>query len=462
MVLAARADHPEPGHNFDPDGHSHVETYLGPGWTAGQGGAPPVVFQSSGVELLSWLTVTDIDANSNSASTVEGYVSPSGRQYAVVGVSGGTGIVEVTDPGNAVVRAFVAGPSSLWHDLRIYQNYAYSVTEAGGGVQVLDLTQIDSGVVTHVTYVTTPNDREAATHTVFVNQASGYLYRCGGQTPTGSAKGLKIYNLANPALPVWVNTIFTGRYIHECQVVNYTEGPYAGKEIAFLYNETGSSGGSASLGIVDVTDKMNPVTLANYQYPNSRFSHQGWLSEDRRYVYLDDEFDETNLGLPMTTHVIDVQNLSAPVQVATFTDNTTCIDHNQYVMGNRLFQSNYRCGLRVWDLANPTSPTQIAWFDTYPDNNGANYNSLWDNYPYLPNHVVLGTDIEQGLFIWCADPKGDMNHDGRVNEADVQPFADALLADSPTAEVCGGPDMNGDDLVDGADLPGFVAKLTSP
>jgi choice-of-anchor B domain-containing protein len=458
LALAAspvRADHPEPAEAFDTEAHIHVETYTGPGWTAGQGGSPSVVFQSSGVELLSWLTVADIDPASNSGSTVEGYVSPSGRQYAVVGVSCGTGFVEVTDPRNAVVRAFVNGPCSLWRDIQIYQDYAYAVSEGGRGIQVMDMSQLDNDMVTLVGEVTAPFVHQVWTHTVHINKASGFLYRCGGQ----QALGVKVYSLANPASPVWVANVLTTRYVHECQVVTYTSGPNAGKEIAFFYNETSSGGGAASLAIVDVTDKGNPITLANYPYPGARFSHQGWLSEDRNYVYLDDEFDESALGIPMTTHVIDVSNLSAPVQVATFTDGTSCIDHNQYVMGNRLFQSNYRCGLRVWDLANPTAPTQIAWFDTWPVGDGAGYNSLWDNYPFLPNHVVLGSDIEQGLFVWCADPKGDMNHDGFVSESDIQPFVDNLLLESPAVDVCGGGDMNADGLVNGDDFPAFVAKL---
>ncbi|MBI5765492.1 MAG: choice-of-anchor B family protein [Planctomycetes bacterium] len=438
--------------------HDAEPAYPGPGWSSGQGGQPGVTFPANGVQLLSWLTVTDFGSQNTSGSTVEGYVSPSGREYALMGISCGTGFVDVTDPTNPVIVGFVAGPCSLWRDIRTYQDHAYAVSEGGEGVQIIDLSQIDAGIVTYEGRITAPNAHQISSHTIEVNQQSGYLYRCGG----GSTKGVKIYSLANPAAPAHVNTIFATRYVHECQVVTYDSGTYAGREIAFMYNDTGSGGGTPSLGIIDVTDKMNPIEMSNYQYPGGGFSHQGWLSTDRQYVFLDDEFDENNLGIPTTTHVISVSNLSNPVQVATFTNGSPSIDHNQYVKGSRLFQSNYRSGLRIWDVTNPTSPTEMAWFDTYPDNDSPNYNSLWDNYPYLPSGIILGSDIEKGLFIWCADPRGDMDHDGRVTVTDIPLFVADLLSDTPPVRACGGADMNNDIAVDGLDLAGFVAALVSP
>lgn len=454
--------HPDGGlHSLDPIeehmNHDAEPPYDGPGWSAGQGGSPLLVFPASGVELLSWIPVTTFNAAFTSASVVEGYVSPSGREYALVGLSGGTGVVEVTDPRNPVVLTVISGPQSLWRDIRVYQTYAYAVSEGGQGIQMIDLSQVDSGIVNYLGNTTAPNVHQGATHTLEVNQDSGFLYRCGG----GSVLGVKVYSLANPAAPAYVSTVFTSRYVHECQVVNWTDGPYAGHEIAFFYNETTSGGGSPALGIVDVTDKLNPVTLWNYQYPSGRFSHQGWLSADRRYVYLDDELDETGLGIPCSTHVIDINNLTAaPVELGTFGNGEPNIDHNQYVKGHRIFQSNYRAGLRIFDAeGDPTAPVEMAYFDTYPDNNNANYNSLWDNYPYLPSRIVLGSDIEKGLFVWCPDPLGDMNDDGHVDLDDVQPFVDALLSESPSPARCGGPDMNGDGLVDGGDLQGFVSVV---
>jgi len=378
-----------------------LPTYTGPGWTLGSGTKLGETFPSSGIELLSWITVPQFGAQNTSANTVEGYVSPSGREYAVIGLSDGTGFVEVTDPGNPVIVGFISSVESLWRDVRVYQDRVYTVSEAGGGIQVIDVSQIDSGTVSLVGNVS--NDAIPESHTLFVNAASGYLYRCGGNG-TSVAMGVRIYNLANPSSPAYVTTVNGTRYIHECQAETYTSGPYAGKEILFCYSDANSGGGTPALQIFDVTNKAAVVTMGSVFYPQSQFSHQGWLSADKQYVYLDDELDERNLGLPTGTRVINVSNLNAPSYVGSFGNGGTAIDHNLYTKNNLIFQSNYRSGLRVFDATNPTNPAEIAYFDTYPPDDNALFNSLWDNYPYLPSGIVLGSDIEKGLFVWSVGP----------------------------------------------------------
>src|SRR6185295_11218753 len=85
----------------------------------------------------------------------------------------------------------------------------------------------------------------------------------------------------------------------------------------------------------------------------------------------------------------------------TFTNGNPAIPHNQYIKGNLLFQSNYRSGLRVYDTsADQLHPTVHAWFDTYPADDNPNFNGLWNNYAFFPSGVVIGSDIESGLFVW--------------------------------------------------------------
>ena len=97
---------------------------------------------------------------------------------------------------------------------------------------------------------------------------------------------------------------------HDAVIVSYTSGPYAGKEVAFLCG--GFNGGNVQSGVdvLDVTDKQNIILMDRYVYPSSRYSHQAWLSEDRQYLFLDDEADETSLGISSRTHVIDISDLN--------------------------------------------------------------------------------------------------------------------------------------------------------
>jgi len=381
-------------HPDDPKIRDRQPRYEGPGWTASQGGEPAIGFPASNVTLRAWLPLTAFGSQITSGNVVWHYVSPSGREYALFGHSHGTAVVEVTNPDAPVIVGQVTGPNSLWRDIRVYQDHCYAVSEGGSGVQVISLANVDQGQVTLVNTITT-GPSPAATHTVFINEASGYLYRSGG-----GSNGLRIYSLANPSNPVYVSS-WTNRYCHEVTVHSYTSGPYAGREIAFVCG--GFNGGFTNTGlvVVDVTDKQNLVILDEIQYPNGQFCHQGWLSNDLKYFYINDELDEDNLGIPCSTIIINVENLTNLSFAGSFTNNNTAIGHNLYIRGDLLYEANYRSGLRVFDLsANPLNPPEVAYFDTWEQDDGAAFNGLWLCNPYLPSGIVLGSDIEKGLFVW--------------------------------------------------------------
>jgi choice-of-anchor B domain-containing protein len=370
-------------------------------------GAGQIAFQSNGIQLLGWIPVSQFDPSFTSGNSCSGYVAPSGREYAVMGLDGGTAFVEVTDPGKPVIVEVLPGPVSLWHDMKVYQNYAYVVSEGGSGIQVFNMSLIDSGVVTHVgNFTTGPTCTTTATHTVALDATSGFLYRCGGSgTPcAGGPAGLRIYSLANPASPAFVGE-WHNFYVHEAQVVTWDiPGPYNGKQIAFCCTETSSGGGTPRLTILDVTNKAAITTISTTAYATSAFSHQCWITPNKQYLYLNDELDDDSF--PSRTRIFNISNLAAPSVVGTFTSGSSSIDHNLYVAGNRIYESNYRSGLRIFDNTNPASPVQIGWFDTWPEDDEPEFNSLWNNYPVLPSGVVIGSDIEKGMFVWwVGDPE---------------------------------------------------------
>jgi len=363
-------------------------------------GLGQIVFSSSNVQLLGWKTLTDFTGSNVSANDCWGYTSPSGREYALIGLSNGTGFVEVTDPGNPVVVDFETGPASLWRSIKTYSTYAYAVSEAGGGIQVFNLANIDAGAVTLQTTVTT-GGCTTATHTLAVNTASGYLYRAGGGGGpcSGGPQGLVIYSLANPALPTVVASWNT-RYVHECQVVTWTlPGPYLGKELAFCFSNDGSGGGNPRLTILDVSNKASIVQVSSTSYTGSAYSHQGWVSAAGGHLYLNDELDDASFG-GARTRVFSLANLASPSYLGFFSSGAASIDHNLYVKGNRVYESNYRSGLRIFDSTSPATPVQVGYFDTWPQDDAQLFNSLWSNYPYFASGTILGSDVEKGLFVW--------------------------------------------------------------
>jgi choice-of-anchor B domain-containing protein len=361
----------------------------------GQEGGVAGDFDALNIQLKSWHPLNTINAASSSGNDCWGYVSPSGREYALMCVNNGMAVYEVTDPVNAAQKAWIPGVSSLWRDVKTYDKYAYVVSEGGGGIQVVDLASIDAGSAVLVNTVTTGGT--AASHNVAIDEDSGFLYRCGG-----GANGLRFYDLSNPSTPVFVGQ-WSDVYVHDAQIVTYTTGPYAGRQVAFCCG--GQNGGNVNTGlyIVDVTNKAAPALMGSIVYPNGRYSHQGWLTEDRAFFLLGDELDEGATQSLTTTYVFNVQNLSAPALVGDFKNATPAITHNCYTHQRKMFAANYRSGLRVFNVTSPGSVSSVvetAYFDTYPGDDAAQFNGLWSVYPYFPSGTIIGSDLERGLFVW--------------------------------------------------------------
>ena len=301
--------------------------------------------------------------------------------------------------------------TSSWRDMKVYGDHVFIVADGapGHGMQVFDLTTLrglsaDAARVfePEVTYTGTSEHPLGNAHNIFVNEDTGFAYAVGagdgGETCGG---GLHMIDLSTPAAPAFAGCFAdptTGRagtgYTHDAQCVTY-DGPdarFLGRRICFGANET-------ALSIADVTDPLAPVALATATYPAVAYLHQGWLSADGRYLFMDDELDEFG-GEPRTrTLVFDVAELDDPVLVAEHAGVQTSTDHNQYVVGDRLFQANYRSGLRVLDISDPETPAEIGFFDTTPQLDGPGFDGAWSVYPFLPSGTILVSSIDEGLFV---------------------------------------------------------------
>jgi choice-of-anchor B domain-containing protein len=445
VLAALLAAVPASAHDGDLKLRDRQRPVRGPIWREadqGDGGTAGGGFTSSGVVLKAWFPLNTFATGVQNGNSCWGWVSPAGREYAIMGLSNGTAFVDITDPGASVIKSFQPGVNSLWRDVRTHLRYCYAASEGGAGIQVFDMSQLDAtGTTTLVRTVNTPSGTSAATHTLAIDNLSGYLYRAGG-----GGNGLRIYSLADASNPTFVGA-WTPFYVHEAQVKTYTSGPYAGKQIAFCFSGLNNGWASPAVRIVDVTDKLNPVLLSTTTYPGARYCHQGWLDEESRYLYINDELDEGNTVTVTTTIVMDVSNLMTPVVMGTFTNGNTAVGHNIYVKGNKVYEANYRSGIRIFDIGvDRLNPPEIAWFDTYPTDDSANFNGLWNIWPYFPSGTVIGSDIERGLFVWREVVRGDINADGFVNAADLG----ALLAAWGSAG--GAADLNGDGTVGAQDL----------
>lgn len=347
--------------------------------------------QSQGVRLLSHIPLSGFSSNPGAGAGGWGYTSSSGREYALMQLDNGTSVVEITNPEAPVQINHIYGPTSIWHEIAVCGDYAYAGTEAGGGLQIIDLRNADSGLA--ILAATYTGLGFSSTHTVQANPATKYVY-C-----NGSNRGFVMLDVTVPTIPV-ERARWTTHYVHDSQVVSYTSGPYAGKEIAFLCCT------EAGVYIVDVTNKSNIQTLSHipyFQTTNGTYCHSGQLSQDGKYFYVNDEFDEgSGLVSKLTTHIIDVQNLSAPFYVGGYTNNVNAIDHNTHRVGSYLYMAAYREGFRLYDLATSGSPQEIGYFDVMPGIEGYAYEGAWAAFAGFPSGNVMVSDRNNGL--WILDP----------------------------------------------------------
>jgi len=387
-------------HVDDPKARDLLPPVYGPIYRQAEGGAAGESFEAAGMQLKSWFPLNSFAGSPSSGNDCWGYINrDSGREYAIIGLSNGTAFVEVTDPANAQIVGLITGPTSLWRCVKVYGKHCYAGSEGGGGVQVIDMTNIDGQIAgqPRVQLVGAITDGgELRTHTLFIDTQSGFLYRAGG-----GSNGIRIYDLnVSPTNPPFVGS-WSNVYVHEAQIVTYTSGPYAGKQIAFCCGGANSGYVNTGVYIVDVTDKAAPVQLSYTTYPNARFCHQSWLNENGTLIYINDELDEGATVTVTTTIVMNVSNLSSPSVVGTFTNGNDAIGHNLYIRDGLLFEANYRSGLRIFDLqANASNPPEVAYFDTWPGDDNPSYNGLWNVWPYFPSGTVIGSDINRGLFVW--------------------------------------------------------------
>jgi choice-of-anchor B domain-containing protein len=370
-------------------------------------------FPCSDVDLLSFVPNKAMGARRGvQLSGMWGWTDPeSGREFALIGRVDGTSFVEVTDPANprylGDLPKTAAAQASSWREIKTYRHYAYIVSDGAGehGMQIFDLNQLKTVRGAPVTFKETAHyDRIHSAHNVLINEESGYAYLVGGsdggETCGGAYHIISLRDPLNPTFEGCFGDRQTGRagtgYSHDALCVMY-RGPdeqYRGREICLGSNET-------ALSITDLTDKQQPKVVSRATYPNVAYAHQGWLSEDQRYFFMNDELDEVGGTVKSTrTLVWDLNDLDDPVLAREFLGTTAATDHNLYVRGNRMYQSNYVAGLRVIDVSDPTNPKEVGYFDTVPyGENVPGFGGTWSNYPYFKNGVVAVSSRREGLFL---------------------------------------------------------------
>lgn len=372
------------------------------------------------VDLLSHVAFSDVSGAPLSTAAVSGadvwgFVDlNTNREYAIVSYSFGTAVFDVTDATNPREVGFVAGQTSTWRDIKVYQffdtalsrwnAFAYVTTDGStDGLVVIDMTGLPHSV-SRVNYA----GDIASAHNVYATNTD---YSTGisltGDTPTLVIAGsdndngrYRSYSLANPESPGFITGGTGSGYMHDASSMIISDGrkdtqcvnAVSHCNVLLDFNEN-------SFEIWDVTNSGNPVQLSNTPYVNATYVHSGWWSEDRQYLFVHDELDERNRLLPTTVRVFSVADLTQPTLAGTWNGPTTAIDHNGFTRGNRYYMSNYTRGLTILDITDPATPADIGRLDTYPMSDATGFFGAWGAYPFFYSGNIAISDIDSGFYM---------------------------------------------------------------
>lgn len=338
-----------------------------------------------------------------------------GREYAVIGTTLGTHIIDVTDPRNPVeihvVEGAVTGPAIIHRDYHDDGCLLYVVADepisANASVrstlQIIDI----SGLPEEVDVVYDSDELIFRAHNIFLDEPNDRLYAFIANGGNIGFSAMRIYDISNPIDPQFVAAYNDLQGLSISQV----HDGYVLDNMAYL--NLGPNG----FAIVDFTDPLTPVLMGTLDnYPEQGYNHSGWLSQDGQYYYMADETHGLRMKVldvsdPTDIDLVDFFDAGSPAE--------TSIPHNLLVACDYLYVSHYYDGLQVYDISDPSTPVRIAEFDTslLPDDDG--FVGAWGVYPFLPSGNILVSDMQEGLFVFEAIDETNCSQRRQMCSSDV-------------------------------------------
>ncbi|MBK8847559.1 MAG: choice-of-anchor B family protein [Bacteroidetes bacterium] len=350
-------------------------------------------FSSQNITMLSNWDDTTVPAESFYGiryNGIWGYAA-NGYEYAIIGATTGTYIINVTNPAVPVVADFVPGcrVDCIWRELKTYQNYLFMVSDDSppNCLQVADLSFLPDSV--HIVH---QDDAIIETvHTIFVE--GNYLY---GASPRGGAVGnsatMAVYDITNPASPVLKRELNQDDPnvggAHDMLAVNDTVYVSAGFDGLHIYTYD---------GVANQFTKLASVTT----YPDAGYNHSTALTDDSKTLVV---VDEVPTGLAIKNFdVTNFSNITIPA-VYRSTPNSTATPHNPFMInGNHCVVAYYQDGVQIFDVSNVAAPVRTGFFDTNPTDGAGlpnpSYSGAWGAYVELPSGIIVSSDMQNGLFV---------------------------------------------------------------
>ena len=343
-------------------------------------------------DSLNMVKYANVDIPNTEYGNCWGWVAPNGDEFAIIGHKTAINVYNVTNPRNPVlVHQRVDGSNTIWREFKSYQNFIYGVCESSEGLEILNMNGYNFFQSTQ--HFTTA-------HTLQIDVPNGRLY-VAGSNQGAAREGLVIYDLTqNPGNPTMIKKINFDTLLGNPSLNMYVHDVYVKDGIAY------ASHGYSGFYIWDLNDVNNIQLLGSLESSGSNqwYNHSSWLHDNGQYSYVAEEVPN---GRPMAIFkletdgqgniaISDIKRFKDPLALPA-TNNTP---HNPYVLNNGLYISYYHDGIQIYDVTSPENPIRVAYYDTYPENNGSysGYHGAWGVYPYLPSGTIIASDIEHGLY----------------------------------------------------------------
>jgi len=371
--------------------------------------------------------------NGEDGNDVWGYTDENGLEYAIMGGASTTYIWSLEDHANPIQRAAIGGTTTIWRDMKVWEDHIYVTTDNTqnntnfDGLLIIDMSEAPDNITFEFQRDTFnlagQEEVLGSCHNIYIDE-DGYAYLAGCNVGVGGVIILDLEDKDNKDSILYASEIFEGIF-----------------------------------SMYDIRDRSNPI-LINSAQTTFDFTHNAWLSDDGNYLFTTDEranafVDAFDISDPMDIQKIDSYR---PLD----TEGRGVIPHNTHYYDGYLVTSWYTDGFKVIDANKPDNLIEVAKYDTWDGPDG-DFFGCWGAYPFFPSGVMLASDINSGLYVLDVDFKRASYLEGTITDASTgSPIVNTqvTILDAPLNGELSSP--NGDYKTGQVDEGTFQVEFNNP